>query len=411
MFKLKAYQLTAVNNLMERKKAILLGGCGSGKTYMAVEIMNRLKGDILLITPLNLQKFWINLIDMTVLKKGDKIKAGVTCINREKTHLLDKCYFRTVIIDESSLFKNVSTISYKVVKRICNSAEFVYIMTGTICSNNLVDIYGQLNLIDGKLFPTKFSFQHNYMDFDKKLPNGINLFKKNDFKFRRLLRVIEPYITSISPEDVDTPAYKFNEVKGSLPEHVKKLCTKIHLSAVQEKMGICVTTPASLSHKKHQIASGGYYNDDGGYVHLHNKRVNFIADIISNNERVLVYYNYIFELKLLTSNFLGGVEFETRHIDSWNNKEIKLMFINCKSGSHGLNLQGGGNVIAYFSLPYSAELFIQGVSRLVRSGQEKEVDIYISLLEGSVDEKNYETLKGHVMQAHTHFNSILNTNV
>ena len=46
------------------------------------------------------------------------------------------------------------------------------------------------------------------------------------------------------------------------------------------------------------------------------------------------------------------------------------MLIHPASAGHGLNLQQGGNTIAWFSLPWSLELYTQTVDRLFRQGQK-----------------------------------------
>ena len=402
---LEPYQNKAVNQLLTKPRGILLAGCGAGKTYMALEIMNRIAGNILLITPLNLHNAWYKLTKMNFPKKIDEFKPGINCINREKSHIVNSD-FKCVIIDESSLFKSVGGVHYKRIWKLCSQTKYVYIMTGTIYGNHLLDVYGQMNLIDRSVLKNKGHFLDTYMDFDRMLDYHIPLYKMNKEKFFLLLNKVKPFITSVDTCDIKTPPYKFLVLKGSLPYGVQKIIDKIHNAHMQEKMDLVVTNSAVLANKKHQIVSGGYYDFDKEYVHLHDERVKFIRKVVKKTDRLIVYYNYLFELALLKKEFPNGVEFSTDNIDLWNAKEIKLMFIPSKSGSHGLNLQEGGDSLAYFSLPYSAEIFIQGVSRLVRRGQKGNVKIYISILH-EVDEKIYETLNFNLNLAHYYFSSVL----
>lgn len=61
---------------------------------------------------------------------------------------------------------------------------------------------------------------------------------------------------------------------------------------------------------------------------------------------------------------------------------------------HGLNLQGGGNIIIWFGLPWSLELYQQANARLHRQGQAEGVVIYHLISEGTVDEEVLRALQG-----------------
>ena len=65
--------------------------------------------------------------------------------------------------------------------------------------------------------------------------------------------------------------------------------------------------------------------------------------------------------------------------------------IQYQAGSMGLNLQKA-NVIVYFSLTMSSELFEQSKKRTHRIGQQQTCFYYYLLTEGSVDEEIYNTL-------------------
>ena len=316
---LEPYQKKAVDELLTKPRGILLAGCGAGKTYMALEIMNRIAGNILLITPLNLHKSWSEIKDMTFPKKIGDFKSGINCINREKSHIVESD-FKCVIIDESSLFKTVGGVHYKRIWKLCSQTKYVYIMTGTIYGNHLLDVYGQMNLIDKKVLKNKGNFLDTYMDFDRMLDYHIPLYKMNKDKFFLLLDKVKPFITSVDTCDIKTPSYKFIVIKGSLPCNITKIIDKIQKANVQEEMDLVITNAATLANKKHQIVSGGYYDFDKDYIHLHNKRVDFIKGVVKKTDRLIVYYNYLFELDLLKKEFPEGVKFTSDKIDSWNSK-------------------------------------------------------------------------------------------
>ena len=85
-------------------------------------------------------------------------------------------------------------------------------------------------------------------------------------------------------------------------------------------------------------------------------------------------------------------------IEKWNRKEIKILALHPKSGGHGLNLQEGGHVMIWYSIPWSLEQYLQANKRLDRKGQEEKVKIYHILAEKCIDFRVIEALE---MKANT----------
>jgi SNF2 family DNA or RNA helicase len=83
---------------------------------------------------------------------------------------------------------------------------------------------------------------------------------------------------------------------------------------------------------------------------------------------------------------------DEKAIERWNAGHIELLAVHPKSAGHGLNLQHGGCVMAFISLPWSLELYEQTIGRLHRSGQLREVWVYILAAENTVDEKIFAAL-------------------
>ena len=66
--------------------------------------------------------------------------------------------------------------------------------------------------------------------------------------------------------------------------------------------------------------------------------------------------------------------------------EIPVLLAHPASAGHGLNLQAGGNIIVWFGLPWSLELYSQANARLDRQGQIKAVIIHHLIATGTMDE-------------------------
>ena len=64
------------------------------------------------------------------------------------------------------------------------------------------------------------------------------------------------------------------------------------------------------------------------------------------------------------------------------------------SAGHGLNLQAGGNIIIWFGLTWSLELYSQANARLYRQGQKQNVIIHHLVSKGTMDEDVMKALEG-----------------
>lgn len=73
-------------------------------------------------------------------------------------------------------------------------------------------------------------------------------------------------------------------------------------------------------------------------------------------------------------------------IERWNKGEIPIMLTHPASAGHGLNLQAGGNIIIWFGLTWSLELYMQANARLHRQGQKETVIVHHIVAKGTVDE-------------------------
>jgi hypothetical protein len=118
------------------------------------------------------------------------------------------------------------------------------------------------------------------------------------------------------------------------------------------------------------------------YVYLLEKRANTI-----------IAYTYQEELAELKRRFPHAKTMDDPNIiEHWNAGQVELLLAHPKSAGHGLNLQHGGCHMVFLSLPWSLELYEQTVGRLHRSGQTKDVWVYVMLTEKSIDERIWAAL-------------------
>ena len=354
------------------------------------------------------------------------IDADITVISRDnQADLLEKAatgYFRTVIIDELSGYKNRNTVRHKTARRICKFAEHVWGLTGTPTPKSLVDLWAQILLLDkGKaLGKTLTGFRNTYFRPTGQLPNGIvtgwepRCGKKTEEDIYKLL---EPIVLSQGTEGrVKLPPvnYLYHSVK--LPGEVRSFYEKLKKDQVaklaESGEEITAVNAAVVSGKLAQVTAGfAYHNmtfdasesDTRAYDELHTEKLGILDRIIASAEGssdegspVLVFYRFKAELEMLQKRYGTDVHTvkEKDFSKRWNKGELPILAAHPASIGHGLNLQHGGYTAVWLSLPWSSEEYLQSNKRLARSGQKHTVTIHHILAEDSID--------GHVFDKLTH---------
>jgi len=126
-------------------------------------------------------------------------------------------------------------------------------------------------------------------------------------------------------------------------------------------------------------------------------RFDLLDEVLEGNQRAntLIVYNFVEELAELKRRYPGTLwtlDDGPDVIERWNKGKIPLLAVHPKSAGHGLNLQHGGCHMVFLSLPWSLELYEQVVGRLHRSGQERDVWVYVLLTNKTIDERIWAAL-------------------
>ena len=113
---------------------------------------------------------------------------------------------------------------------------------------------------------------------------------------------------------------------------------------------------------------------------------------------MIIYYYFKHEreriIKLLESKKLKWSELKNHEEQQeWNNHNIDVLLLHPASAGHGLNLQKGGSIIIWYTLPnFNLEYYQQANARLYRQGQSEKVRIYRLIAKGTIDEQVLKSL-------------------
>ena len=432
-FKPHTYQQAAVEWAIEKAKAGLFLPMGMGKTVITLTVIQKLMYDYfevtktLVIAPIRVARStwpneiskWEHTRSLTyALILGDRqsrIKAleqdaDIYLINRENVAWLVDYWkndwpYDLVVIDELSGFKSPQAKRFKALRKVMPSVDRFIGLTGTPTPKGLPDLWSQVYLMDqGKrLGKTLTAFRSRYLVPGRRNGSVIYEWKLQPDAKRRIIETISDICMSLKLEDwLSLPPCQYLQYRVQLPSTVAsqyKQFEREKILALTEDDVITGANAGVVSNKLLQFTGGSIYDENHKVQRIHDAKLDALEDLMeaANGEPVMVFYYFKHEYtrireKMQQSCRIGvieGVEDEA----AWNNGEIDLLLVHPASVGHGLNLQYGGSIIVWYTLPnWNLELYQQANARLHRQGQTKLVRIYHIIAEGTIDEDVMQSL-------------------
>ena len=430
-FKPHSYQEYAIDKIIELPAVGLFMDMGMGKTVSTLTAVLELLFDyfevskVLVIAPLRVADTtwtdevdkWEHLSELKVAKvlgtqderiKALGAKADIYVINRENVSWLVERYkerwpFDMVVVDELSSFKSPKSKRFKDFKKVLPYIKRIVGLTGTPAPNSLLDLWPQLYLLDRgeRLGKTLTSYREKYFLPDKRNQHIVYTYKLRPFADQEIHKKISDICISLSAKDyLDLPERIDNIIKVKLEDRIIKQYKEFEKEKLLELKDTDITaaTAGVVVGKLLQMANGKIYDDEGQVHMIHDAKLEALSEIIENvnGQPVLVFYNFKHDYDSLVRRFkkLEPKTLQTgEDIKAWNAGRIKILLAHPASVGHGLNLQAGGNVIIWYGLTWSLELYQQANARLYRQGQKNSVIIHHLVAEGTVDEHVMEVLQ------------------
>lgn len=420
------YQVKAADFMKSQTGAALFLFMGAGKTIMSLTAIADLFkkkqiSRVLVVAPLNVAKsVWkqeaakwkhtrhLNIEIATGSHKNiidaAKKNSEVLVLNRENFVKLvlfyrDEWPFDMVILDESQSFKNISSKRFRALNRVLRHIKRIVLLTGTPSPNGLIDLWGQIYLLDHgrSLGKTITGFKKRYFNEIKRNDCYID-YQIKPGSDKEIHNKIRHLAISMKGDDyLQLPDKIFIDYKIDLDSQTIELYEKFKRDLICQLDGspLVATNAAVLSGKLLQWANGAVYRDDKrNFTTIHNAKLEALDEIIESNENILLAYSFISDLERLKKRYPGIKTIKDRNsVDDWNNKKIRLLAGHPASIGHGLNLQKGGSVIVWFGIPYNLEHYLQFNARLHRQGQAEPVRIIHLMANNTMDERARNILK------------------
>lgn len=421
------YQQYAIDFIESHPTAAVLLDMGLGKTVITLTALNDLLFDhfeisrVLVIAPLRVARnTWpqeigkwehLNHIRYSVAVGTEKERrdalrkqTSLYIINRENVPwLVEKTDFTydAIVIDELSSFKNWSGKRFKALMKVRPLAKRVIGLTGTPSGNGLMDLFAEFKVLDmgqrlGR-FITKY--RQDYFKPDKRNGQVVFSYAPLPEAEERIYEKISDITISMKAADhLRMPELIESEYSVRMDEEEKKMYAEMCEQLVLQMKGDEVTAANAgvLSGKLAQMANGAVYTDDGATLHIHDRKLDALEDIIEsmNGKPLLVAYWFRHDAERVEKR-VPCVRLDTDEtIARWNRGEIPVALIHPASAGHGLNLQSGGSSLVWFGITWSLELYQQTVARLYRQGQNSNTVVVQHIIaEGTIDERILRALK------------------
>ena len=422
------YQIYSTNFILNNPISAIFLECGLGKSVISLTAINDLMLDYfdvsrtLVIAPLRVAnstwpdeiKKWDHLkhLNFSVVIGSEKERldalrkpAHIYLINRENVDwLITKSgvswFFDMVVIDELSSFKSYQAKRFKSLLKVRPKIKRIVGLTGTPSSNGLMDLWAEFRLLDmGERLGRYITYyRQNFFVPDKRNQQMIFSYKPKDGAEKKIYSLISDITISMKSKDfLKMPECVMNEVIVTLSDKEQKLYDSLKQDMVLslEENEIDAINAAALSNKLLQMSNGAVYNDDKESLHIHDRKLDALEDLIegANGKPVLVAYWFKHDLEKIKDRFDVRKIKSAKDISDWNEGKIPVALIHPASAGHGLNLQAGGSTLIWFGLTWSLELYQQTNARLYRQGQDSTVVIHHILTKGTIDEDVMKALK------------------
>lgn len=350
-------------------------------------------------------------------RKAMKSKARLHIVNRENFNWLVEQQgknwpYDMIVWDDSGGLKawkfrtgTRALTRFGMLARIRPRLKKFVLLTGTSTPNGVIDLGGQMRIVDmGRRLGVKKSYFLNRW-FDSDYMGWEHTPKPNAFK--EITSRCSDVMFSLEAEDyIDLPPKLIIPQYAFLPPKLQKEYDNFERDLVSETYDVEAVSTGVLSNKLLQFANGFMYrnyDDDNGRrakepVLIHREKIPILKRIReeTSGENMLLAYSFKPDVKQILKEYPNAVVYddEPDFVRLWKKGKIKFGIAHPASLGHGLNLQSGGHIQAWYGLTWSLELWLQFNRRLQRSGQSAEkVFIYPILMKNTNDETSFQSLK------------------
>lgn len=434
------HQVEEFNWMLERECGILNAGMGTGKTFVTLAYLDRKKFTRTLIVATGKGvDVWKEEIDDKLVKHPLIVDDNGMSVKSQAKQLSDLqgsfiylttyarlwrepllsaliiAQFDCVILDEShKIATNNSKVS-KGAAKIGKSAQYRFGLTGTLLTNNPLNIFGQARFINPKMFnsPETPNLLNSFNRFRehfchlKPIPGVLGAYFIIGYKNMDFYEsVLNKYVYRVESDAVlDLPEAIHKIVTLQMPSKLKpiyKAISKDGFVKVEDRV-VVADNVLVVAIRLHQIAGGFITTSDPNgnpkdtiVAPVHREKLDALAELVENLDEtrsIVVFAKYTEEIKHIETTLkkLGTVSVLSGHRDElreWQDGKTRIIVVQTETGSESIDLSRSDYTFIY-STGWSLANYEQMLRRMRRprkDGTKSETVFYYHLImSGTID--------------------------
>lgn len=407
-------QQTAIDFALDRAGSAWFMPPGMGKTRSWLEVIEQTPGRTLVIAPKLVcmdtwpreNRKWGHKFPMRFLHGRERHLRGkelVSLINYDAIPWLVSQLeqvrvppYEQVIFDELSKMKNPLSKRFKEWLKVGARIPAKSGGTGTPVGAHLKDLFGELRVCDnGRALGADYEkFLRNYFSADQ-YTRALTPYPDSE---RAIVERIRDTVISFDINDLDMPPLTHIPVQLNLPANVRAAYEEMRAESVVENLDLYAANAAVRSGKLRQMASGGVLDTNKERRYLHDVKADHLKEILDEHDGrpVMVFFEFLSDYRTICRVLRREVPAlygatSTRDaattVRRWNAGHLPVLAVHPRSAAYGLNMQDSGNVIVWYTVPWSFEMVNQGTARLWRQGQQRNVLCHYLIVGDTEDER------------------------
>lgn len=406
---LLSHQKEAVDKLLKVKASALFMEMGTGKTRTAIEFARLRTGKfdkLIWFCPVSIKKTIYNeilkhtsleqekicffdsktnpknipkdcafyIVGLESMGSSDRVILTVASIVTDKTF---------IVVDESSFIKGHKSARTLNITKICSSAKYRMLLTGTPITQGVQDLYAQMKFLSQKIlgYNSFYAFAANHLEYSEKYKNLIVAAHNIPY----ITSKVAPYSYQITKREcLDLPfkTYKKYEFKLTLQQkdEYQKAKEDILYSVPDDE--ITSYTIFQLFSALQQITSGFRYGEPS--IKMEHYRIRTLKEVLQGiplDKKIIIWCKYSYSLQHIyeeLSKKYGNISLHygdltekerAKSIEKFR-KDGRIFLSTMATGGYGLTLTEASYAIFYENeFKYSHRL--QAEDRIHRIGQNE----------------------------------------